>query len=304
MDNFKLGYSAINEKVSLRNKPRQVEFEQLGIFVFESKHSPNFEMEFDRCDFNKFCMVIRGHGLLEAETRDVPIHENQLIFLPANLPHSFTSAKTDPLTMLVICFYDNMFADNSFAATDFESFRRTFPSVAPFNLSHNFIRSEVMNKFRRMIFEQVHNRLGSNSIIWCQLLETLVFLTRTYQETQRLRKEKTYSSAFVNSVKYIDENFDKKIKLEELATMANMSYRRYTELFKSIKNKTVIEYVSNLRIEYAKKLMLETENILDSAFKAGFGDIAYFYLIFKRKTGKTPKQYIQDLKLNCSANEN
>ena len=283
-------------RMALRNKPRTVRFRELGIYVFESKHRPDFVMETDSWDFQKLALIIKGAGFLEVGETQIPLGENQLVYVPASLPHRFADDSSNPMTLVMSCFYDDMFVGGNFAGEALADFQKAFQAAAPFNLSDNFTRVEVMDKFRRMLFEQIHRRQNCRAVIWCELLELLVFLTRTYHETQKLQAESAGSRAFAGSVRYLENNFYKPIKIEQLAAIANMSYRRFTEHFKKTTDKTVIERLAELRIEYAKKLMAETENVLYAAFESGFGDITHFYRIFKRVTGKTPKQYISEIK--------
>jgi AraC-like DNA-binding protein len=103
--------------------------------------------------------------------------------------------------------------------------------------------------------------------------------------------------AFAGSLYFINKNFYRPIKVEELAVLANLSYRRYTEQFKRSTGKTVTQYLSEIRVEYAKRVMLETGDIVYAAFESGFGDLAHFYRVFKKTTGSTPKRFISSQRL-------
>ena len=288
--------------MALRSKPRTVRFRDLGIYVFESRHRPDFVMETNSWDFHKLALIVKGAGFLEIDGMRIPLRDNHLVYVPALLPHRFADDSSNPLTLVMSCFYDEMFVGGNFAGEALTDFQHAFQAAAPFNLSDNFTRLEVLNKFRRMLFEQIHRQQNSRAVIWCELLELLVFLTRTYHETQKLQAESASSRAFAGSLRYLENNFYKPIKVEQLAAIANMSYRRFTEHFKKTTDKTVIEHLAELRIEYAKKLMAETENVLYAAFESGFGDLAHFYRMFKRITGKTPKQYIDEIKYTDNVN--
>ncbi len=100
------------------------------------------------------------------------------------------------------------------------------------------------------------------------------------------------ATAFAGSLNFINNNFYRPIKIEELAALANVSYRCYTEQFKQSTGRTVTQYLSEIRVEYAKRIMLETEDILYAAYESGFGDLAHFYRVFKSITGRSPKQFI------------
>ena len=144
----------------------------------------------------------------------------------------------------------------------------------------------------RQIVEQMQSREGSDPVILSQLIELLVFAARTYAEHRELSPTDTGAAAFAGSLQYLDDNFYKPIKIEDLAALANMSYRTYTEQFKRRTGKTVTQYLTERRVEYAKRLMLETDDIPFASAEAGFGDLTHFYRVFKKFAGVTPKQFI------------
>ena len=107
----------------------------------------------------------------------------------------------------------------------------------------------------------------------------------------------SHAQVFAGSIHYINNNFHRPIRISELSILANMSYRSYTDQFKRTTGQTVTQYLSRIRIEYAQRVILETEDILFAAYESGFGDLAHFYRVFKTVTGLTPKRFINDKKL-------
>ena len=81
-----------------RKRPHRHHFTDLGIDVFESRHSEDFTMDMDEWDFHKLCAIAKGNGFVETESAMVPISANQLIYLPAHVPHRFLDKRGDPLT--------------------------------------------------------------------------------------------------------------------------------------------------------------------------------------------------------------
>ena len=281
---------------SKRKRPHQHHFTNLGIYVFESRHSEAFTMEMDQRDFHKLCAIVQGNGFLETKTAVIPIGPNQLLYVPPDTAHCFQDKPGDPLTLVMVCFYDHTFEGNPAALEVFSLFRQHFPTVSPFNLTNDYSRVRIKNGFRVMLIEQLQRREGSDGAIWCQLVELLLFLTRLNKE-QKLSAADPRAMAFAGSIYFINNNFYRPIKVEELATLANLSYRRYTEQFKRSTGKTVTQYLSEIRVEYAKRIMLETEDIMYAALESGFGDLAHFYRVFKKTTGSTPKRFIAQQKL-------
>lgn len=286
-----------------RKRPHQHHFSNLGIYVFESRHSEDFTMEIGEWDFHKLCMIIKGKGFLETKDSLSPIAANQLLYLPPHCAHRFQDANGDPLTLVMVCFYDHAFGENQVILEVLSHFQRTFTANSPFSLNDNYSRLKVKDSFKVMLIEQLQRREGSCAALWCQLVELLIFITRIHQDQQRMSDAEPCAMAFASSFTFINNNFYRPIKIEELATVANLSYRRYTEQFKRRTGQTVTQYLSQVRVEYAKRIMMETEDVLFAAFESGFGDLTHFYRVFKKNEGCTPKQFIGKQKLLLQKSE-
>ena len=263
-----------------------------GIYIFESRHSPDFAMEMVAQEFHHLYMVRAGRGFVETAEDKLPIRENQMIFVPEHVAHRPVDDPADPLTLIILCFYGSVFGDCTTAIESMRLFRQNFPPFTPFKIGDNYTRLEVRNRLKALFIEQVQQKEGSRSVMLAQLIELLVFVSRTYAEHRELSASDPGAAAFTGSLQYLDDNFYRPIKIEELADLANMSYRSYTEQFKRRMGKTVTQYLSERRIEYAMRLMLETDDILFASVEAGFGDLTHFYRVFKKFVGMTPKQYI------------
>ena len=275
-----------------RKRPHRVHLGERGIYIFESRHSPDFRMELVEQDFVHLYIVREGHGFIETEHERLPIRENHLVYVPPHVAQRPVDDPDDPLTLIILCFNENVFGDRSSAVDGLRMFGRTFPALTPFRVGDNYTRLEVRNRLRAIFVEQMQQREGSDAVILSHLIELLVFLSRTYAEYRALSPADPGAAAFAGSLQYLDDNFYRPVKIEELADLANMSYRSYTEQFKRRTGKTVTQYLAERRVEYAKRLMLETDDILFASVEAGFGDLTNFYRVFKKLTGSTPKQFI------------
>ncbi|WP_349945452.1 response regulator [Lacrimispora sp. BS-2] len=91
---------------------------------------------------------------------------------------------------------------------------------------------------------------------------------------------------------YIEENKGLHIKLEELAKNAGFSYTYFSYLFKKETGKTLTEYIQMVRIETAKKLLVEKErSVSEIAELVGYSDIKFFTKQFKKALGVSPNEY-------------
>ncbi|MBR5313878.1 MAG: AraC family transcriptional regulator [Clostridia bacterium] len=91
---------------------------------------------------------------------------------------------------------------------------------------------------------------------------------------------------------FIRENYDKPITLEMIASEVNMSPKYLGSFFKSMTEKTPIDYLIEYRIEKAaRKLRLSDMSVTDIAYSCGFSDLSYFIKTFKSIKGSSPGKF-------------
>lgn len=91
---------------------------------------------------------------------------------------------------------------------------------------------------------------------------------------------------------HIANHFGQPIAIEELATVAGMSTAHFSRLFKATIGDTPYQFVMDYRIEQARKMLSDRDRpLIDVALACGFADQPHFTRIFKRMTGKTPREY-------------
>ncbi len=91
---------------------------------------------------------------------------------------------------------------------------------------------------------------------------------------------------------FIENNFDEKINVEELAHKFAVGRRSFERRFKKATNNSIIEYTQRVKIEAAKR-ELETgaKNVNEVMFGVGYSDTKAFRGVFKKITGLTPIEY-------------
>ena len=93
---------------------------------------------------------------------------------------------------------------------------------------------------------------------------------------------------------YIDLNFAADLSLDHIAGHVRLSPFHLSRIFKSATGTTVLDYLTNRRIEESKVLMRESLlSIKEIAARVGYGDQNYFSRVFRRMTGVTPSAYRQ-----------
>ncbi len=105
------------------------------------------------------------------------------------------------------------------------------------------------------------------------------------------------NNRIIESAEYMRQNFwDPKLSIENLAKQACVSPAYYRREFNRVYGASPKEYLDALRIQYAKTL-LETEYFSPKEISArcGFSEVGYFRTVFKRKIGKSIKQYLSEI---------
>ncbi len=94
------------------------------------------------------------------------------------------------------------------------------------------------------------------------------------------------------AINYIDANYDKPISLTDIAKASFLSVSRLAHIFKEQMGITLIDYLTSVRIERAKQLLLATEqSCTEICFQVGYNNQSYFTRTFKELVGMTPLQF-------------
>jgi len=97
--------------------------------------------------------------------------------------------------------------------------------------------------------------------------------------------------------KYVMDNFREQISVEDIANMVHMTTTSFCRFFKQRTNKPFIQYVNEIRVGYACKLLLEEKyNISQIAYESGFENLSNFNKQFKKIKNLTPRQFILQFK--------
>lgn len=136
---------------------------------------------------------------------------------------------------------------------------------------------------------------GTSRIIL--LLEILLQIADSEQcmlssQAYKHKTDETYDDRINAIYEYSLANFKNKIPLEEIASVANISPNSFCRYFKSQMRKTYSQFLIELKVEHACKLLIENKVIIKQlCYESGFNNFASFHKSFKMITGKTPLKY-------------
>lgn len=105
-------------------------------------------------------------------------------------------------------------------------------------------------------------------------------------------EDSTDSRRVVKIYEYINAHYEHPISLEELAELVGMTPVALSRFFKLRTGKTVTDYIINIRLGHATRLLVDTtDSIAEICYQCGFNNLSNFNRIFRKKKGCTPKEF-------------
>lgn len=147
---------------------------------------------------------------------------------------------------------------------------------------------EIRRFIYRMLDEQDKGEELSNAYIQSLLNSMLIQVSRL----RHIREDHHDESRMEKVIQYIHENFEHEITLKELSDHFYISEYYLCREFKKHTNRTIIQYIQNIRIMHAQRLFIETGlNVTNVASQTGFNSLTHFNRVFREVTGMTPSAF-------------
>ncbi len=154
-------------------------------------------------------------------------------------------------------------------------------ALAPYPLDNEPIAAifdEPEKMLRADSFDEFSARL-------LQIVDDAALMIQTVVERRENRN-------VVRIKQYLADNYKADISLDDIATAVDMNSSYISSSFKQATGQTIIEYLTDLRIEQAKKLLLGTKlKSYEIAALVGYNDHHYFHRIFKKRVGVSPNAF-------------
>ena len=105
----------------------------------------------------------------------------------------------------------------------------------------------------------------------------------TYNQKQQHRLRNIYA--------FIDENYQRKIAIKEVAALSNLGIEAFCRYFKKATGNSFIGFLNQYRVSQAKRLLLAGKNVGETCYDCGFESLSYFNRTFKKVTNENPSQF-------------
>jgi AraC-like DNA-binding protein len=228
-----------------------------------------------------------------------------VVIVGANLPHYWR-------------FDDVYFEEDSKAQADIRvsHFNENFWGEQFLHLPENMAIRQVLEKARRglQVTGKARQRVAEimEQMLSAEGTHRIILLVEALSEIAACKQLITLSSIGfkpdhveaendrINAIyEYSIKNFKRKIQLEEIAEVANISPNSFCRYFKSRTRKTYSQFLIELRVGHACKLLIENnECIKRLCYESGFNNFTSFHKYFKAITGKSPLAYQKEFTAN------
>lgn len=126
-------------------------------------------------------------------------------------------------------------------------------------------------------------------MVCTQLLERLLQEICGFQDTHEIQVKREIED-------YILNNYQRDIMLPQIAKDMEYSETYFSRLFKKCFKKNFIAYLTEIRLNEAKKLLHNSDiSIKEVAKRVGYRECGYFSKVFRKTFGKTPSEYRSSL---------
>jgi AraC-like DNA-binding protein len=237
-------------------------------------------------------LILRGNGKRFVGDSVENFEGEDLVLLGSNLPHFWRSDKSlrenCPISEAIVVQFSVDFVNNILGKLP-----ECKLIISMLNLAKSGIKfsDSLTLLFEKLLIEKGAKRLS----LLIEILEKLsqstdyqILATKNFNikpddsENERMRKV----------LEFTLDNFQNEISINEIADLANLTVPSFCRYFKSRTRKTYIDYLNEIRISHARKLLINNElGISQIGLECGFQNLSNFHRIFKKQVGTTPLVY-------------
>ncbi|HEY5561362.1 MAG TPA: AraC family transcriptional regulator [Clostridiaceae bacterium] len=221
----------------------------------------------------------KGSGKLIINGEEHLIGQNMGFFFDPYIPHKYY-CETGPWETYYITF-------NGYAVKELLKLLK-FPSYGVYYLKSR----EAIEGYMNIIANSINSKgplsgYKSSSILYEFLTEFKDYISEENKEVNR---------GYVQlkpAVKYIEDNFERDLTLEEIASTVRVTPQYLCKLFKENFNMRPFVYITKLRLRKAKELLIQDseKQVGQIAYETGYKDVSYFCAMFKKYEGMSPVNF-------------
>lgn len=245
--------------------------------------APSWHVASGAHNFHNIMVIRAGEGLCVSDGQTYPIREGFFIYHAPGHSFAYETSSTNPLHLYGINFYlTSLHCDMGHWGT-YSPTCLPFPSPCVLQDAERFYR---LFEDLALLWSDGHTgHLLKVRSLFMDILHSLhrYFATHSIPSKNTLVMDKILT--------YINKNYTRKLTVAHLASLSQFNPNYFSEIFKSFTGVTPIEYVNDIRIAVACKLLAQGYGVNEVSGQVGFKDPFYFSKVFKKKKGMSPREY-------------
>jgi AraC-like DNA-binding protein len=269
-------------------------------FLIRSLEDPMFDPTWHFHAEYQLFTVLKGRGTRFIGDNISPFKDGDLTFTGPNLPHLWQSTMDKNETQskgVVVYFKEDIFSDELLHKEESIKIKQFLKK----SLRGIEVSGDTSVSVQKMLVSLLELK-GFDRVL--QLLKIIHVLSES-EDVQEIA-----SAGYTNSLKggdtarmnrvytHVMNNFKRKIAISELAELTNMTTTSFSRYFKVHANKTFSEFLTEIRIGHACKILIEDKIDISSAcYESGFQTLSNFNHQFKKITKRTPLAYRKEYEM-------
>lgn len=217
----------------------------------------------------------------------------ELVLLGPNLQHAWFThhCKSRKIHEITIQFHKDLFNEDFLKRNQLSFIRAMFEK----SLRGILFSEETIHRIAPRI-KQLDSKHAFDSVL--ELMSILHDLSTS--RNMRILSDASFNNnhPLANSrridkvMEYMNQNFNKPIKLGEVAKLANMTEAAFSRFFRVRTGIPFIDCLNDIRLGNAARMLIDTTHaVSEIAYDCGFNNISNFNRVFKKKKGITPKEF-------------
>lgn len=243
--------------------------------------------------------TIKGEGIRLIGDNVAHFKEGEVILLGENLPHAWRGKENGAgavmdaswVEAIVIQFSTECLGREFFQLPEAYLLPRVFELAKKGLLFHGASSELIKELMHRSVTATRFERV----LILLQILQVISEREEftSIASAHAFYKPSEHESARLNNVLVFTlANFKREISLEEVAAVSNLSVTSFCRYFKTVTNKTYLDFLTEVRISHTCRMIIEDRYpIAMICYECGFNNVSNFYRHFKKFTGMTPFEY-------------
>ena len=256
-------------------------------------------------DFTELAYILSGKGKYLVEGIEYSVNAGDLLICNPGVKHNhIVTNPKEPTIEFISGFTDFHFKNmppNSIKLPDNSCILHTSAEL----------KQEISMHCYAMIAEKESKQAGRYFMFKTHLMQMLLLVIREIADVERTDQKgcnfESYNKSYaVNRIiNYLNENYEHKISLEQIAHNMYLSPVYISKIFKEETGESPINYLIKIRLEKAKDILLSGDggSIKNTANRVGYDDVYHFSKLFKKYYGISPLYFKKNALRNNAANE-